>query len=359
MYLHRELVTLQINLVPSDYRFAALIVPHQLRQLSSQAGEILLTVDTAGGDLLRRRENPEALERLLGWIETLKIDYPHLRAAEADYRPATRRTVGQLYFGRDSIPQRTSRGAFYAYFEGLHQARRNYVLHLDSDMLIGGGSQTWVDEAVSWLRGNPDVLTCTPFPGPPTADLQMKKQVAERLTAPRGAYRFRQFSTRVFLLDKRSIERSERKIRLRRASLRTQARALLEGFSPMALPENLLADYMRDGGQCRVDFLGEEPGLWTLHPPFRDEAFLEKLPSIIQAVESGAVPENQTGDYDLNDSMVDWSSAREALRRNRWWRRYLSGVRVRDGRSPRKTQTDARPGKSLEHSEGNSKPPSG
>ena len=47
---------------------------------------------------------------------------------------------------------------------------------------------------------------------------------------------------------------------------------------------------------------------------------------LIQAVERGNVPEGQRGHYDLNDSMIDWTSAREA---NRWHRRYLRMIRHR------------------------------
>jgi hypothetical protein len=33
------------------------------------------------------------------------------------------------------------------------------------------------------------------------------------------------------------------------------------------------------------------------------------------------MPDAQRGCYDVGDALVDWSSAREALRRNAWWRR--------------------------------------
>ena len=315
-------VTLQIALTPSDYACAVHVVPHQLRQLGSQVSEILLTVDTNGANLLPERKDAAAFSRLMDWIETLKPAYPHLRVAEADYRPETMRRVSQLYFGRDNMPTRTYRGAFYAYFVGLDTASSDHVFHLDSDMFVGGGSQTWVREATAWLDEHPDVFACNPFPGPPRPDLTLKTQTADRLPAPRGAYRFQTLSTRVYFVDRRRISHSPHKLRLHRTNPRQQIRAWLEGISPMALPEDLFTDYLRVQGLHRVDFLGEKPGLWAVHPPFRNEEFFEKLPGLVEAVENGAMPTEQLGDYDLNDSMVDWSSSREAIRRNRWWKRY-------------------------------------
>ena len=61
----------------------------------------------------------------------------------------------------------------------------------------------------------------------------------------------------------------------------------------------------------RVDFLGAGGGMWSLHPLYRSPSFYEKLPELIQRVEEGDIPDGQRGDYDLNDSMLDWSDVRK------------------------------------------------
>jgi hypothetical protein len=61
--------------------------------------------------------------------------------------------------------------------------------------------------------------------------------------------------------------------------------------------------------------------MWHLHPPYRCQDFYAKLPSLIERVERGDVPEAQRGDHDINDSLVDWTEARQRLRENRWWKR--------------------------------------
>jgi hypothetical protein len=66
--------------------------------------------------------------------------------------------------------------------------------------------------------------------------------------------------------------------------------------------------------------------MWSLHPPFRTEEFYIRLPEIIKMVESGDMPEGQLGNYDLNDSIIDWSGPRAA---RLWYRRYWRMLRDR------------------------------
>ena len=76
---------------------------------------------------------------------------------------------------------------------------------------------------------------------------------------------------------------------------------------------------MAAAGLFRVDFLGAAPGMWSLHPPYRSEEFYREPPRLIERIESGEVPEAQRGDYELNDSMFDWSRARRRRMVRRLW----------------------------------------
>jgi hypothetical protein len=80
---------------------------------------------------------------------------------------------------------------------------------------------------------------------------------------------------------------------------------------------------MRARGLVRREFLGTAPGMWSLHPPYRSEDFYRRLPELVRRVEAGDMPEAQTGDHDVNASLVDWSEALAALANNRWWKRLL------------------------------------
>lgn len=82
--------------------------------------------------------------------------------------------VSTMFFGGRSIPAKDFRGGpFYSYFFGLYSAKHNYVFHLNSDLMFGGGSSTWLAEAIKLLMERPDILVCTPLPGSPTADGQL------------------------------------------------------------------------------------------------------------------------------------------------------------------------------------------
>jgi hypothetical protein len=99
--------------------------------------------------------------------------------------------------------------------------------------------------------------------------------------------------------------------------------ARLEGNFPYMLPEDILSFSMQRGGFLRIDFLGQGPGMWSIHPPHRNAAFYERLPRLIQNIEQGDMPDGQLGDHDLNDSMVDWSSVRKSV-----WRRKLGHLEL-------------------------------
>jgi hypothetical protein len=70
---------------------------------------------------------------------------------------------------------------------------------------------------------------------------------------------------------------------------------------------------------CRVDFLGNPPGMWSLHPPYRSAAFCAALPELINRVEAGETPASQAGRHEIADDLFDFSSARRRARIRRIW----------------------------------------
>lgn len=311
-------VTLQINLAPTDLRHAAEILPHELRQFGDQVGEIVLVLDVHHNPMVAQacwERGKRGLEKL---AQTWQQRYPHLRMVEADTSPEVAGQVAGMFSGGQPIPQRDWRGApIYAYFYGLWAAQNDYVLHMDSDMLYGGGSQTWVAEAVSLLRSRPDVLVCSPLPGPPTADGRLTVQTLQHEPLDSLAYRAEQVSTRVFLIDRsRFCADVGSVVVVPPPSRRTAWMARFDGYPPYQCAEVILSTALTRSGLIRIDFLGSEPGMWSLHPPHRSELFYDRLPGLIASIEAGDVTEAQRGNYDIDDSMMDWSTARKP----RWQR---------------------------------------
>jgi hypothetical protein len=312
-------VTLQINLAPMDLRHAREILPHELRQLGDQVTEILLVVDDNPGPKVDRVLWEHGKAGLKQLADDYRERYPHLRLVEVDYSPAAAKQVADAFAGGEPIPDKDWRGApIYAYFYGLWAAEHDHIFHMDSDMMYGGGSQTWVAEAVELLQSRPDVLLCSPLPGPPTADGRLTAQTLPREPLDSLAYRADQVSTRVCMLDRARFFEKVGRIVVTPPPRRKVWLARVDGYPPYDCGELLLSRALVNSGLVRIDFLGRDPGLWGVHPPYRSELFYERLPSLIARIEAGDVTEAQRGNYDVDDSMLDWSSARKPR-----WRRLM------------------------------------
>ncbi|HVV55980.1 MAG TPA: hypothetical protein VHC47_11670, partial [Mucilaginibacter sp.] len=199
---------------------------------------------------------------------------------------------------------------------GLYNCRSDYILHLDSDIFLGGLSQTWVEEALQLLATDPSLLTCSPLPGPPHPDKILIGQNRAVKLNDDYCFEFKVMSTRAFLIDKRFF--GKEKIGQKLPSALKMVKARIMGNPPYNLPEELLSDYIKKNGLKRIDFLGRGNGLWTLHPPFRVVGFYERLPEIIKDIEQNNLPPEQYGFYDIVDEVCNWTEAREKISSNSW-----------------------------------------
>jgi len=311
--------TLQINLAPTDLPHLIHILPHQFRQLEGQVDEILLTLDLHQS---RGRFGAAWKERLPGFLDFVQKQsaaHPKIRMHEVDYSPHVVRKISEQFFGRELIPPKDwNGGPFYSYFSGFANARHDHIFHVDSDMMFGGGSQTWIAEAKALMEARPEVMVCNPLPGPPTPDGRLRSQelTPEPYTSP--AFRSTGISSRVAFFDRRRWLSHLAPLPLLPPSIFRRWQARLEGNFPFMLPEEILSCSMQRAGFLRIDFLGKTPGMWSIHPKDRNAAFYERLPMLIQSIEQGEIPDGQRGHHDINDSMVDWSS----VRKSSWTRKF-------------------------------------
>jgi hypothetical protein len=309
----RPPVTLQINLAPTDLPTAVHTVPHQLRQWGHQVDEVLFVVDLhrSRGKFAEGWE--ERLPGLRHLIEDCCGGHPHARSVDVDYSPVAKTAVERYFFSGATMPAKDYRGApFYAYFFALLAASHDYVLHFDSDMLFGGGSQTWIEEALQILEHRPDVLACNPLPGPPTTDGTLRSQALPREPGESPAFRSPALSTRLFILDRQRI----RDLRIERPTAREAFGARIDGNPPFLPAEGVVSRAMARSGLGRIDFLGASPGMWGLHPPYRSPTFYERLPALVAEIERGDVPDAQRGRHEVEDCLVDWSDVRPSARRS-------------------------------------------
>ena len=329
-------VTLQINVAPSDLKHLKWILPHQLKQLGNQVSEVLLTYDrpaTAGS------EKSRSSDELIEFCETLKPNFPHLTLHEVSLEREDLQSVGDEFYGGSLPPIKDHRGRpIFAYFFGLARSKGQYVLHLDSDMMFGGGSQVWIAEALQILQSDPDVLACSPFPGPPLPEIGLKPELhlenygnleinlPEKYAHFSLAYAFRHISTRVFLLDRLKFQKKVGALQPKRPIFRQYLRALMHGHPHNEFAEITFSRAMMASGSKRVDLLGSGPGLWSIHPPYRSEGFYSSLPELIRRIEKGDVPEGQLGDYDINSSFFDWGDSAQKTSRSSILRQFAERV---------------------------------
>ncbi len=301
-------VSLQISLAPPDLHHAADVLPHQLRALAGQVDEVLLVVDLRRSPSRRWRADWDALAlRLRSLLGTIAAAHAGTRVLETDYSRESIERVARRFFARPEIPAKDLRGGpFFSYFFALEAARHDHVFHLDGDMLIGGGSQSWVSQAVDLLTHRPEVVCVCPLPGPPAPDGLLRDQEAYApVREDAFRFRFRDFTSRVFLCDRNRVADPDHPLPLvHEVPWWGRLSGGLTRRSTFALPERLLTMAMRRRALIRIDLLGSPPGLWAVHPVDRDQRFLGALPGIIARIERGEMSESQLGRYDLDPSMI-------------------------------------------------------
>ena len=301
-------MTLQISLAPSDLRHARTTLPHQLRVWGEQVDEVLFTVDTLrprGATRFGRAWAAQEPE-LLRFLEEQARAHPRARVEEVDYGARAATDVAERFFGGAAVPPKDSRGGpFYSYFYGVAAAQHDHVLHVDSDMLFGGGSRSWMVEATAVLS-EPEVFAVNPLGGPPLHDLARWRDPP--FDHPTPAFRCDSLSTRVFVIDRRALT-AVRPLELREpARLRSRIKAAVHRNPAVAMPEDLLTDAMLAAGMIRVDLLGAAPGMWSIHPRSRSTAFYASLDQVVSRIEAGDIPDAQRGDFDLSDLFIDASA---------------------------------------------------
>lgn len=292
-----ESATLQLSLAPPDVRFAERLLPDQLAIWAGQVDEVLLVVDRRPGRGRDWRAHEAPMAALLARAAD---EHPNVRVAEVDYGPEAAERAARFLGGR-KVPVKDFRGGpFYSYLFALAEARHDLILHIDCDMVFGGGSRSWLAEASATLAARPDALAICPLPGPPTTDGQLRDQEPHH---PRQegvhTFSFGKFTSRVFLLDRRTLLNFGPLALRMVPGILGRAWGRLRGQPNYAMPEQLITDLMADRDLRRIDMLGEAPGMWAIHPIEHSDSFVSALPELLTRVRDGGLPDSQTGRYNI------------------------------------------------------------
>ncbi len=163
-------ISMQITLTPSDLAEARVLLPHQIRVWGNQVDDILVLVDLPPWRP-RNQAAQQAQQELAGFLDRQRTLHPHLAWKPMDYSREAVARVQETFYGGRPVPMHDCRNRpIYGYLHLLLATRHDLVFHIDGDMMFGGGSQTWMAEALDQLTRRPELLACNPLPGPPRSD---------------------------------------------------------------------------------------------------------------------------------------------------------------------------------------------
>lgn len=310
--MDRKKISLQINLSGTDLAICHALLDRQLSFWYEELDEIVLSVESRKGFGKFAVDFDANKAALMSHIEQMIEKYPKTTYHFVDYTPQRSRYLSSLFFAGMDVPFKDYRGGpFYCYFDGLAQCSNQYIIHLDSDIILGGNPNSWLQDAVTLLDSNPAYLFVNPLAGPPTADFHIKQEFFERL----GNYRFlfQKMSTRVFLVDMNKLVRYP--IRLRKVTRVIEnwkwffKANLTWGYE---LPEVLISEMMQQNRLLRVDSFGEQENAacFTLHPVRKPAAFIAFIPSLLKRIDNNDIPDSQRGYYNVNNDFFDFASAK-------------------------------------------------
>ena len=156
-------VSLQINWAPPDFPLVKYMTPHQIRAFGSQVDEIVLSIETRPGKGRFAALWDRHLADLFEFANGLQANNKSIKFIEIDYSRHAREQVADLFFGGEIPPFKDFRGGpLYSYFYGLFSCRSDYVIHLDSDIFIGGADKGWIRQSLSHLEDR-KIFTPKPF----------------------------------------------------------------------------------------------------------------------------------------------------------------------------------------------------
>lgn len=328
---------LQINIHPNDYMHFEPILRHQINVWGNNVDRVRLTLDLHNSESGRYRSETfsDNLHKMRSIIHNVSKDFSFITVDEVDTSVDVRKAIAQKYFNKDDIPIKAwDGGPFYSYLFGLWKSRGRTIIHMDSDMMFGGLSHSWISEAERILDTDSNIIFVAPLSGPPHPEGLLKGHrlqsgISIKPYSLSNSYIFNSVSTRIFVTRPSLIESRIGFFEWVPPNYIQRFKALLLGNPPQSREfEVVLSHTMRKRGLFRLDYHGEQLGMWSLHPPFRTNQFYTDLPNIIRRIETGDMPVEQLGQYDLHDSICDWSIPRKNnVRLRRLYRQILRVVK--------------------------------
>lgn len=301
--------SLSILVARTDIPFMMHTIPHIVKTCNFPFTQRLLAVDTAplSGDKLNR-PGVGTMAQVRENCQELLTDGVVDKVLDIDYAQTYRQQVYGKHFGTSGIRQTHNYKGYpiLGTIFSLEEVPGDYLLHFDSDMMLHQqAGYNWISAGIELLQKHPEVMAVRPLAGPPTEDGTIKDKGYTR--DPEGFYKFKFFSSRLYLIDRKRFDgllplpvlwRSYRQQWLN--NLPTAMKTILNyytGKGKLASWEVMVSKRIEGTEYVRATM--DAPQAWTLHPKDRGPEFIDALPGIIAKVEAGKYPDEQAGYYDM------------------------------------------------------------
>jgi len=305
-------ISLQINLSAADLPVCRKLLERQINFWYEELDEIVLSIESKKSFGKFAKDFDLNKEGLMEMVADFGSRFRKIRYHFIDYSAGQNAHLAGLFFCNDSIPEKDYRGcAFYSYLDGLASCNNRYIIHLDSDIMVGGNPNTWLQDAVDLLNSDPNYLLVNPLPGPPSSNYELKQKYTRRM----GLYQFlfKKMSTRVFLIDMNKLNVNKLSLKKVPVKPRYIKWFFKSGFKwgYMAL-EDLFSDIMLRRSLLRVDTLGVSEGrsAYTLHPVLKPAEYIRAIPDLLRRMDTGDIPESQRGYYNVHNDFFDFRKAK-------------------------------------------------
>ncbi|HEX9511598.1 MAG TPA: hypothetical protein VF939_14010 [Puia sp.] len=309
--MNKYKISLQINVSATDLNICRKMLERQLSFWYGELEEIVISIESKKSFGKFAKDFDKNKDDLIALINHYTTIYPKLRYHYIDYSPERNRVLSDLFFNTNRTPEKDYRGsAFYSYLDGLAVCHNKYIIHIDSDMLIGGMPDSWLQDAVELLNSDKNYLVINPLAGPPADDAELKQKYLKRLG--KHKFLFDKMSTRIFLIDMEKLKSHKIPLKKVRLSLRNIKWCIKNNFrwGTMGL-EDLISIMMQKQGLFRVDTLGKNDTntAFTLHPLIKPDHYIQAIPDLLKRIDANDIPDSQRGYYNINNDFFDFSKA--------------------------------------------------
>lgn len=291
--------SLVINVSMADVPILRYTIPHILSSHKVEFSDMVLVIDERPIEGRIGQQGQHSLTELLAALDAIRQMGYEFRQVRVDYSSAAIQDTFYRWFGHDHVGLRCAGGTpIYAFLFGLDQAREDFRLHLDSDMLVHDpGPRSWVGRAIEIIKEYPEILFVNQTFGPQCKDDSLHPFLAPY--HPGLGQRVAQtFSTRCFLFNMAKLRSQFLPIEAIRHPFLKTLIYRVQGRSPFVALEEMIAHRLRATGTYRCDL--DRSWGFNLHAWNKQVFHDPRIGDVIRCVQQGKIPPGQCGKPNLD-----------------------------------------------------------